>query len=61
MKDEARNRGRHDHRRADQLRPVSIETDVLKFAFASALIRAGDTHVLCATSVEETVPAGLFR
>jgi len=50
---------RPDGRRADQLRPVSIETDVLKFALGSALIRAGDTHVLCAASVEETVPTFL--
>ena len=47
---------RPDGRRVDQLRPLSIETDVLKFALGSALIKAGDTHVLCTASVEETVP-----
>ena len=50
---------RPDGRCADELRPLSIETDTLKFAFASALVKAGDTHVLCAASVEETVPAFL--
>jgi len=47
---------RPDGRRANALRPVSIETDVLKFPLGSVLIEAGDTRVLCAASVEESVP-----
>ena len=47
---------RPDGRRANQLRPVSIETGVLKFPMGSVLIKAGDTHVLCAASVEDGVP-----
>jgi ribonuclease PH len=38
------------------LRPVRIETGVLKFAEGSALIEAGDTRVLVAASVERRVP-----
>jgi len=41
------------------MRPVEIETGYLKTAEGSALIRVGNTHVLCAASVEETVPAFL--
>lgn len=43
-------------RRADELRPVSIETGVVKHAEGSCLIRCGDTHVLCTASLEERVP-----
>ena len=38
------------------MRPVSIETGVLMTAEGSALIRVGNTQVLCSASVEETVP-----
>jgi ribonuclease PH len=47
---------RADGRTPTQLRPVSIETGVLKFAEGSALIRLGDTRVLCAASVQPDVP-----
>jgi len=47
---------RTDDRRAGELRPVRIEMGCLKFAPGSALIRAGDTAVLCAVSIEERVP-----
>ncbi|HEX6863693.1 MAG TPA: ribonuclease PH [Thermoanaerobaculia bacterium] len=43
-------------RPADALRPVHIETGVLKFAEGSALIELGDTRVLVAASVENRVP-----
>ena len=43
-------------RAADALRPVRIETGVLKFAEGSALIEVGDTRVLVAASVEARVP-----
>jgi ribonuclease PH len=38
------------------MRPVNIETGYLKTAEGSALIKVGHTEVLCAASVEETVP-----
>src|SRR5690606_33090661 len=40
----------------DQLRPLSIETGFQKFAEGPAPVRMGDTWVLCAASVEESVP-----
>lgn len=43
-------------RRPDELRPVSIQMGVLKFAEGSALIEMGDTRVLTAASVERRVP-----
>ncbi len=47
---------RDDGRTADQLRPVSIECDFQRSADGSALIRWGETQVLCAASVEDSVP-----
>ena len=47
---------RIDGRAPDQLRPVSIETGVQEFAEGSALISMGKTKVLCAASVEASVP-----
>ena len=47
---------RIDGRRRDQIRPTSIETGVQSYAEGSALITMGDTRVLCAVSVEESVP-----
>jgi ribonuclease PH len=48
---------RSDARQRDELRPVSIETGVLKYAEGSAMISLGNTRVLCAASLEERVPA----
>ncbi len=47
---------RPDGRQSDELRPVTITPNVNKHAEGSALIRMGDTHVLCTASVEESVP-----
>lgn len=47
---------RLDHRQPDEGRPVEISTGVLKTAEGSALIKVGNTHVLCAASLEDTVP-----
>ncbi len=47
---------RPDGRANDQLRPISIEIGYQKFAEGSALIKTGDTWVLCAASVEDSVP-----
>ena len=43
-------------RALDQMREISIETDVTRHAEGSCLIRCGDTHVLCTASLEERVP-----
>ena len=47
---------RLDARLRDQVRPTSIDTGVQSYAEGSALISMGDTRVLCAVSVEESVP-----
>src|SRR5438477_2249970 len=47
---------RPDGRRADELRPVEITPGYLKTAEGSALITVGNTRVLCAASVETSVP-----
>ena len=43
-------------RAADQLREVSLEPGFAKYAEGSCLIRFGDTHVLCAASLDDRVP-----
>lgn len=47
---------RPSERSVDQLREITIETDVTKHAEGSCLIKCGDTHVLCTASIEERVP-----
>src|SRR5271157_3392245 len=47
---------RTDNRKPGDMRPVQIVTDALITAEGSALIKVGNTHVLCAASVEDTVP-----
>jgi len=47
---------RPDGRRNDQLRPLEIIPHYQKHAEGSALIKLGDTWVLCAASVEASVP-----
>src|SRR5262245_21107267 len=47
---------RPDGRRPDELRPITVVLGMQKHAEGSALIQCGDTHVLCAASVEEKIP-----
>lgn len=47
---------RIDNREPGQMRPVEIAAGYLATAEGSALISLGHTRVLCAASVEETVP-----
>lgn len=47
---------RHDGRRPDQGRPVSIETGVAPYAEGSCIIATGQTRVLCTASVVPGVP-----
>ena len=46
-------------RAADQMRTVSLEPGFARHAEGSCLVRFGDTHVLCAATVEERVPGWL--
>jgi ribonuclease PH len=48
---------RHDGRRPDQGRPVSIDTGVAPYAEGSCIIATGQTRVLCTASVVAGVPA----
>ncbi len=50
---------RIDDRAAGQMRPVKIQTGFLMTAEGSAFIEVGHTRVLCAATVEETVPSFL--
>ena len=52
-------RYRADGRTPGQLRPVSVTLDVQKWAAGSCIIRMGDTHVLCAASIEDRIPPHL--
>ena len=47
---------RADNRQLGQMRPVEIVTGYLMTAEGSALIKVGNTQVLCAASVEDGVP-----
>ncbi len=47
---------RTDGRGCAELRPISFERAVNRYAEGSALVRWGGTHVLCTASVEEKVP-----
>ena len=47
---------RQDRRRANQMREVSIERGVQKFPAGSALIKIGNTKIICAATIEDRVP-----
>jgi ribonuclease PH len=47
---------RIDGRRPDELRPVTITRNFIKYAEGSVLIEMGATKVICTVSVEEKVP-----
>jgi ribonuclease PH len=50
---------RTDGRRPNQLRPTKITTDYLVTAEGSVLIECGNTRVLCAASIEDSIPSFL--
>jgi len=50
---------RIDQREPAHMRPVKVTTGYQATAEASALIEVGNTRVLCAASIEETVPSFL--
>ena len=43
-------------RNLDEIRSITIETNVTKHAEGSCLIKIGDTHVICTATVEDRVP-----
>lgn len=47
---------RKNNRSNDEIRPLEIEVGVNKHAEGSALIKFGDTHVICTASIENHVP-----
>ena len=50
---------RPSKRAPDQMRPVSLERGVARYAEGSCLVKFGETHVLCTASLEERAPAWL--
>lgn len=50
---------RPSSRGPDQLRDISLETQVSRYAEGSCLAKFGQTHVLCTASVEQGVPGWL--
>ncbi|MGH2407665.1 MAG: ribonuclease PH [Candidatus Limnocylindrales bacterium] len=52
-------RFRADGRTPGQLRPMTVELDVQKWAEGSCTIHVGDTAVLCAATLEERIPPHL--
>jgi ribonuclease PH len=47
---------RNDHRPAREMRPVEIVPHFISSAEGSALIRVGETQVICTASIEDGVP-----
>src|SRR4029077_18377087 len=47
---------RSDGRARDQVRPVSFELNIAPNAAGSMLVSMGNTRVICAVTIEETVP-----
>lgn len=50
---------RFDGRRNDELRPLNITMDFMKYAEGSCLIEMGNTKVICTASLDNKVPAFL--
>ena len=50
---------RPSNRAADEMRKVMFERGVARYAEGSCLVRFGDTHVLCAASLEDKPPPWL--
>ena len=50
---------RADGRRPTDLRPVSFQLGVQKWAEGSCLVKFGDTQVLCAATIADRVPPHL--
>ncbi len=47
---------RSDGRKADELRPITIQRNYLKYAEGSVFIEAGNNRIVCSASIEDKVP-----
>lgn len=47
---------RNQNRKSNQIRQLTIETNVNAYAEGSCLIKFGNTHVLCTATIEEKTP-----
>lgn len=47
---------RNDNRKNNQLRNVSIETNINIHSDGSCLIKCGNTHIICTATIDENVP-----
>ena len=47
---------RRDNRKLSEMRPLEIDLGIIKHAEGSALVKFGDTHVICTASIENNVP-----
>jgi ribonuclease PH len=47
---------RFQNRKFDELRPVFLGPSFAKYAEGSCFVKFGDTHVICAATIEEKVP-----
>ena len=47
---------RANKRKHDVLRDIEVDVDINKNAEGSALIKFGNTHVICTASIENNVP-----
>lgn len=47
---------RLDGRASDELRPITITREYIKYAEGSCLIQVGDTKIICTASIEDKVP-----
>ena len=47
---------RSNNRRFDEIRPINIKRNYIKYAEGSTFMRMGDTKIICTASVEEKVP-----
>jgi len=47
---------RVDGRKPEEMRKIKVRTEYLKFADGSALVEIGDTKVICAATIENSVP-----
>ena len=50
---------RSHNRRFDQIRPIKITRNFIKYSEGSVLIEMGDTKIICTASIEEKVPVFL--
>jgi ribonuclease PH len=53
---QSRRMSRHDNRQPGQIRPITIEKSIAPHAQGSVLISFGNTKVICAATIEESVP-----